>query len=123
MVFDSNAKPALHIDEIEIPQVNNTKFLGVHLDSSLNWNIHRSTLIKLLTSNRYMLQLTRNDMQEKVKKLVYCGHILSCINCAHIVWGPMCSHWAKDRIYQIQKYCVRLICNKSQTSHVEQLLS
>ena len=47
MAFGSNAKPALHIDEIEIPQVDNTKLLGVHLDSGLNWNIHMSTCTKL----------------------------------------------------------------------------
>ena len=107
MVFGSNVKPSLHIDEIEIPQVNNTKLLGVHLDSSLNWNIHMSTLIDLLVSNIYMLQLIRNYMPEDVKLLVYCTHILSHINHAHITWGPMCSQWTKDRIYQIQKDCVR----------------
>ena len=94
MVLSSNAKPSLHIDEIEITQVNNTKFLGVHLDSSLKWNIHMSTLINSLVSNRYMLHLTRNYMPEKVKWLVYCAHILSCINYAHILWGLMCSQWA-----------------------------
>ena len=86
MVFGSNVKSALHIDEIEIPQVNNTKFIGVHLDSSLNWNIHMSTLIHSIVSNRYMLQLTRNYIPEKVKQLVYCAHILSCINYAHTTW-------------------------------------
>ena len=109
MVFGSNAKPALHIDEIEIPQVDNTKFLGVHLDPSLNWNIHTSTLINSLISNRNYI--TRNYMPEKVKLLVYCAHILSPINYVDIAWGPKCSQWAKDRIYQIQKD----FCNKSKT--------
>ena len=70
MVFGTNAKPALHIDEIEIPQVNNIKFLVVHLDSSLNWNIHTSTLINSLVLNKYMLQLTRNYMSQNIKQLV-----------------------------------------------------
>ena len=89
MVFGSTAKPAHHIDEMKILQVNNTKFLGLHLVASLNWNIHTSTLINSLVSNKYMLQLTRNFMPEKVKWLVYCAHILSCINYAHITWGPI----------------------------------
>ena len=123
MVFGCNADPTLHIDEIEIAQVNNTKFLGVHLDSSLDWNIHTSTLINLLVSNRYILQLTRNYMPEKVKQLVYCAHISSHITYTHITWGPICSQWAKDRVYQIQKDCVRLICNKSKISHGDQLFN
>ena len=123
MVFGSNAKPALHIDEIEIPQVNNTTFLGVHLDSRLNWNIHMATLVNSLVSNRYMLQQTRNCMPEKVKWLVYCAHILGHINYTYITGGPMCLQWAKDRICQIQKDCLRLISNKSKTSHVDQLFN
>ena len=35
----------------------------------------------------------------------------------------MCSQLAKDRIYQIQKDCVRLTCNKCKTSYVDQLFS
>ena len=37
--------------------------------------------------------------------------------------GPMCSQRDKDKIYQIQKDCVRLICNKSKISHVDQLFN
>ena len=46
-----------------------------------------------------MLQITKNFMQERAKSILYCALILSCINYAHITWGPMCSQQAKDQIY------------------------
>ena len=106
MVFGNKNKPSIKMDNIDIPLVDSTKFLGVYLDSSLNWNLHTSSLISNLISNRYMLQITKTFMPERAKRLLYYAHILSHINCAHITWGPMCSQQAKDQIYQIQKDCV-----------------
>ena len=53
-----------------------------------------------------MLQITKKFMPERAKRLLYCAHILSHINYAHITWGPMCSQQVKDQIYQIQKDCI-----------------
>ena len=63
-----------------------------------------------------MLQITKKVMPERAKRLLYCAHILSHINYAHITWSPMCSQQAKDQIYQIQKDYIQLICNKPKTS-------
>ena len=53
-----------------------------------------------------MLQITKKIMPERDKRLLYCAHILRCINYADITWGPLCSQQAKDQIYQIQKDCI-----------------
>ena len=105
-MFGTKIKPSIKMNNTDIPLVNSTKFLGIHLDSSLNWNVLTSKLISNLISNRYMLQITKKNMPERTKRLLYCAHILIHINYAHITWGPMYSQQANNQIYQIQKDCI-----------------
>ena len=66
------------------------------------------------------MQITKN-MLERAKRLLYCAHYFRHINYANITWGPMCSQQAKDQIYEIQKDCIWLTCNKPKTSHYDLL--
>ena len=62
------------MDNIDIPLDDSTKFLGIHLDYSLNWNLHTSNLISNLISNRYILQITKK-LCKKEPKGYYIVHI------------------------------------------------
>ena len=74
ILFGNKNKPSIKMDNIDIPLVDSTNFLGVHLDSSLNWNLHTSSLISNLISNRYMLQITKKLCQKELKAY-YIVHI------------------------------------------------
>ena len=67
MVFGSKNKLSSKMDNIDIPLVDSTKFLGIHLDSSLNWNLHTLNFISNLISSRYMLQITKKLCQKEPK--------------------------------------------------------
>ena len=76
MVFGNKNKLSIKIDNIDIPLVDSTKFLGIHLDPSLNLNlntsIHLNTslLISNLISNRYMLQITKKYARKSQKVII-----------------------------------------------------
>ena len=48
----SNVNFDIKIEDTTIPIVMNTKFLGVHLDSELTWNIHLNQLIDKVQNNK-----------------------------------------------------------------------
>ena len=44
--FDKS--PSLSIDDKSIKHLSSTKFLGVHIDENLSWNVHIETIAKKL---------------------------------------------------------------------------
>ena len=80
MLFKRNKttnKLDLEVGNITIPQVPETKFLGVWLDSGLNWNKHINMLETKVKQNKYLLQCSSNMLDIPTKCLVYFSHIYS----------------------------------------------
>ena len=71
----------LEIDGIAIDSTQNTKFLGLWLDSHLNWSMQMSKLFTKIKQNKALLRLGKNLLTEQARKLVYYVHI----NCGVII--------------------------------------
>ena len=96
----------LRFGNISLPIVKDTKFLGVHIDESLNWHKHFNELFNKLLMNKRLLAITKLDLSEKAKLTFYYAHIFSHISYSILVWGNMIGKTYLDKIYKIQKECI-----------------
>lgn len=67
-------------NNFKISEINNVKFLGVHLDSKLNWSNHISFLNKKLSSARYALSILIKVTSLEVCMSVYYSHVYSLLS-------------------------------------------
>ena len=101
----------LKIDDVYIGRVNKFKFLGLTLETNLNWRKFTekisnkcSKTIGVLNRLKYVLQL---DI-----KVLYNTLILSHINYCIMIWG-----YQRNRIISIQKKVMRIITLNTYNSH------
>ena len=99
----------LTVGGITIPQVNETKFLGVWLDNRLNWNKHLSMLERKVKQNRHLLKGAKNMLNCSTKRLVYFSHIFSHIKYCILIWGNSLNGANIQKLQALQNSCVRLI--------------
>ena len=109
------------VDDIKLKQVHSTKFLGVHIDSKLKWNVHVNNLVLKLKRNIHLLRTSRNYLNIEAKRLIYFAHWQSHVNYCLSIWGnSICpSTWSK--LEKMQKKCLELI-NKTGTYETLKIL-
>ena len=100
-----------------------TKFLGMWLDQSLNWQCHIQKLTLKIKRNTYLLSNGKQLMDQETKKLVYCAHIASHIQYGLLLWGNGASGDQLAKIQKLQNKCIRQICLKQNTAQSLGILS
>ena len=58
-----------------ISMTNCVKFLGLHIDKNLTWQTHLSQLIEKLHTNRRMLSLGKQTLNQTCLRNIYHSHI------------------------------------------------
>ena len=58
--WNNNTNLELRVDNVKIPVVESTKFLGVQIDNQLTWHNHVNHLVNKLSINKRMMALDRN---------------------------------------------------------------
>ena len=114
MIFGKKSKrepqaPEIKIDGVVIPFVDSTKFLGIYIDTNLDWKRHVAELILKLRRNTYMLRCSQNLLNTNCKKMLYYAQIQSHLSYGLIVWGPMVSRDIIRKLQSIQNDCLRLV--------------
>ena len=99
----------IKVSNVQIPVVYATKFLGVWLDSKLNWDPHLRKLHEKLLRNINLLRTCKNTLPTHIKKLIYYSHIFSHINYGIIVWGNGLCDSKLNKLQRIQNRCVQLL--------------
>lgn len=104
------------IDDVNIEKVDEFIFLGLTLDSNLNWKKHTekvsnkcSKIIGILNRLKYVLPV-------QIKVLLYNSLLLSHINYCIMAWG-----YQGNRVMKIQKKAMRIITLNKYNSHTEPL--
>ena len=97
------------IKQLTLPLVKETKFLGVWLDSELNWNSHLIKLSTKLKTNVHLLRNHKNILDSHTLKLIYLAKIQSHINYGLVLWGGMTSSEQLNKIKKTQHKCMKLI--------------
>ena len=114
------AGPTVKIGNTAVSKVPNTKFLGVHLDSNLNWKVHirnKSTQVLKIIA---ILARLKHTLSLNTLRTIYTSLILPHLNYAIPVWGNVKNSEIK-RLNILQKKAVRHITNSKYNSHTSPL--
>ena len=119
---NQNKEMELKIKDLTIPNQKETKFLGMWLDQSLNWQCHIQKLTLKIKRNTYLLSNGKQLMDQGTKKLVYYAHIASHIQYGLLLWGNSASVDQLDKIQKLQNKCIKQIHLKQTTDNTAQSL-
>lgn len=95
-------------DNNYIEQVDNIKFLGLYIDSNLNWKTQIDSICSRLNRFVFALKKLRNTVSMEAAITAYHGHISSVLSYGLILWGNSVD---VDRAFKLQKKCIRAITN------------
>ena len=98
----------VHLDAISLNPVNNVKFLGMHVDSLLNFSSHIKGLLKKLSSGCYALRIIAKDLEPQAVKISYYALIESHLRYGIAFWG-VCSDYLFNSVFVLQKRALRFM--------------
>ena len=125
MVYFCKKKSSTAIDEA-IVKLDGTKlefeesasFLGLQIDSHLNWDKHCTKVANTISRNNSMINRVKKLLPPATLKLLYYSFIQPHLQYGLTVWGG-CSNQNKKRVISIQKRSIRTVCKAYFNSHTE----
>ncbi len=125
IIFQPNKIP--EIDKITlsmgnelIKQVVSTKFLGIHIDKQLQWDIHINYITQKIASGCYAINAVKRYLSRHNLKTLYYSLVHSYISYGTMLWGNAHKcHLAK--IERLQRKAIRNVCKakyNSSSSHL-----
>ena len=112
---------SLHVEDWHIHLSKSCKLLGIILDEKLTWKEHLSKVINKLKSNVYMLQCNKKLLGSTHLKMLYYAHINSHLMYGLELWGSMCTRTEFNRLYKVQKKCIRIMTSSNYNAHTDPL--
>jgi hypothetical protein len=103
-----------HPDCFNIELVDSFKYLGIHLDSNLNWKSHITNIKHYLSSASRIFYLLRDLCPISVLIITYHALVMSKLEYGLPCWG-CCSSTTIKPLYVQQKMILRIILRKSRT--------
>ena len=107
----------MKINDVTLPKVQSTKFLGVWIDEKLDWTEHTNKLILKLKKNMNLLRVSKRFLTVDVKRIVYYAHIYSHLKYGIAIWGHMALKQQLTKLKKIQNEGLRLLTNTKHTDH------
>ena len=95
----------LNIGIHQLKLKNHVKFLGMWLDSKLNWRKHTTTLLIKLKQNVNMLKLSNKFLDKYTKKQIYHAHRISHVLNGLLLWGNALDETSLSKIQGIMDKC------------------
>ena len=92
-----------------LPVVPYCKFLGLWIDSGLNWKQHIRILSSRLYSRLGLLKRSKNLLDIHARKVLYFAQIHSILTYGLLLWGNMVSPTALLKVQKLQDKAVQLI--------------
>ena len=91
-----------------LEKVESAKYLGVHFDSKLTFNIHINNIIKKANSTREFLGRNFSNCSCRIKEATYTTFVRSTVEYTPPVWDP---HTGKNikRLEHVQPSCARYV--------------
>jgi endonuclease V-like protein UPF0215 family len=120
--------PDLIVNNIKVEKVEYAKFLGIYIDSKLNWEYEVNNICNKLTQAKFLLNTVKNFLPDFIKKMLYYAHVYSHINYGITLWGPMITKKQKQKIITQQNKIIstfncskRLKTNNKSYKHLQLL--
>ena len=102
----------VELNDIQIKSCENTNFLGLQIDSKLNWNTHINNLCKKLNSSLFALRVLRHKIDVPSMIQIYFAVFQSHLSYGILFWGNS-SASNMNRLLLIQKKVIRLLAGLS----------
>ena len=110
------------LNNVEIPRVEKTKFLGVNLDSKLTWKFHIQETEKKISKNIGIISRLSYMLPTDVLRMLYSTLVLPYLSYCNLVWGSTFQSSLKKLISK-QNKIVRVIYGANPRSKVGPLYS
>ena len=101
-----------------VEQVPCVKFLGVLIDQELTWKNHISSVLKNIIKSAGLIAKLRHFTNKNTSKLIYYALVYPYLTYGNLVWGNTYPT-RLQKVLNVQKKIVRLICFKSYMDHSE----
>ena len=113
MVFTNKTKQNIDIsfNGIQIEQSDRERFLGVIIDSGLNWSHHITLLATKVSRNAGILYRLKGIIPDSTLKMIFHSFVQSHLNYCSSVWG-LGSKNSTLKLFVGQKKAIRAIENK-----------
>ena len=81
-----NPRLELNVKSVLLENKNEVKFLGVYIDSKLNWKSHISFLRSKISKSIAILKLLKFIYPTKILRTIYMSLIYSHLNYCNLIW-------------------------------------
>ena len=97
------------------------KYLGMYIDSNLNWNFNTKVLSSKLSRSIGMLSKIRHYVNAETLKSIYFAIFASHLSYGSIIWAQNSSNQNVKRILRLQKRALRIISFANYRDHADPL--
>ena len=111
--FKKRKTVELKIEDINIPIINTTKFLGIWLDDDLSWTKHLTVLVRKLKQQLKLLSQGKNLLDLHSKKVLYYAQFHSHLKYGMSIWGNMMSSVYQKKLEKLQDKAFEISFNLS----------
>ncbi|KAL0868710.1 hypothetical protein ABMA27_008153 [Loxostege sticticalis] len=95
-------------DNNKIDEVESYKFLGVNIDTHLNWKEHIDIVCRKLQRFTFALKNVRQNISIEAALTAYHGYVSSVLSYGILLWGNSVE---VERALLVQKRCIRALSN------------
>ena len=96
--------PVLQINNDKIEHIEEFNFLGLTIDSCLNWKAHTQKIANKISRTLGVMNRIKNQVPKCVLKMLYNSLVLPHMQYAILTWG-----FKLGRLNRLQKRAVRII--------------
>ena len=106
----SAMKPSLVIRDEDISMIEHTKYLGVHVDQYLSWDIHIAEMIKKISRALGMIRHAKQYLPLCILQTMYRSMAEPYFHFCCPVWG-VCGTTALNKLQKLQNLAARIVKN------------
>ena len=107
---------ALKINNVVLPRVAATKFLGIIIDDKLSWKPHIQSVKSKLSSVLSIMYKASKLINTTGMYTLYCSLFHPYLSYCNEIWGNTYTSNVKC-LFTLQKKAIRLICNADRLAH------
>ena len=98
----------------EFKKVDKCKFLGVYINSDLNWNDQIKNVITQVAKSCGSLYSIRLHVPSKILRQVYLSLVQPYLTYCISLWGANFNSELMNKLFILQKKCVRIVSGKTE---------
>ena len=103
-------KPSLLIPDEDILMIEHTKYLGVHVDQCLNWDVHIAEVIKKISRALGMIRHAKQYLPLSILQAMYRSMVEPYFRFCCPVWGVY-GTTALNKLQKLENRAARIVTN------------